>query len=140
MSFDEVISLWQEDRPLYEKLTEHLYVKLYEITSKQGIHVKISTRTKDEISLIKKLYKKKQNDLSYYSSMTDKSGARVVCRFKEDVEAVKEYIQNEFIVIKIDDNIHNLDYNQQGYKSIHFDVKLKENNTSPELYSKIGDL
>ena len=71
---------------------------------------------------MKKLYKK---GFDYYPSMTDKSAARVICKFKQDLQIVKEIIQESFEVINEDNKIHHLDYTKQGYKSILFSAHLR---------------
>ncbi len=98
---------------------------------KKGLNARILSRTKDDASLMKKLYKK---GFDCYPSLTDKSAARVICKFKQDLQMIQEIIMEVFEVINEDNKIHHLDFKEQGYKSIHFDVVLKANSVKPEVY------
>lgn len=140
MSLEEVIELWEKEKELYESFTEHVKSLLDEVIRDQGIMVRILARTKDDVSLIKKLYKKRNLSLEFYSEISDKSAARVICRFKDDTQIVEKCISETFLVLKKEDKIHNLDFDRQGYKSIHFDVRLKKETTPPEIYEKLGNL
>ena len=131
LSKEEVISLWKQDKKCHKILTEKINEILESNVCKQGLNARIFCRTKDDTSLMKKLYKK---GFDYYPSMTDKSGARVICKFKQDLQIVQEIIQELFEVISKDNKIHHLDFKEQGYKSIHFDVVLKADSVEPDIY------
>lgn len=128
---ESVISLWGTDKQYYQMLTNQVNDILESTISGKGINARILARTKDDTSLIKKLYDK---GFDYYPEMTDKSAARIICKFKQDVEIVLDLIRDTFEVIKEDNKIHHLDFKEQGYKSIHFDIVLKANSIDPELY------
>ena len=131
LSKEEVISRWKKDKKCHEILTEKINEILESNVCNKGLNARILCRTKDDTSLMKKLYKK---GFDYYPSMTDKSAARVICKFKQDLKIVKEIIQESFEVINEDNKIHHLDYTEQGYKSIHFDVALKADSVEPNVY------
>lgn len=131
LSKDDVISLWEKDKEYYQKLTEQVEDILKSTIRISGLNARILARTKDDTSLIKKLYSK---GFDYYPEMTDKSAARVICKFKQDVDIVRDLIRNTFEVIKEDNKIHHLDFKEQGYKSVHFDIKLKSGSVDSKLY------
>ena len=131
LSKEEVISRWKQDKKCHKILTKKINEILKSNVCKQGLNVRILCRTKDDTSLMKKLYKK---GFDYYPSMTDKSAARVICKFKQDLQIVQEIIQELFEVISKDNKIHHLDFKEQGYKSIHFDVVLKADSVEPDIY------
>ena len=131
LSKEKVISRWKQDKKNYEMLTEKINEILESNIFNKGLNARILCRTKDDTSLMKKLYKK---GFDYYPSMTDKSAARVICKFKQDLQIVQEIIQESFEVINKDNKIHHLDYTEQGYKSIHFDVALKADSVEPNVY------
>ena len=131
LSKEEVISRWKQDKKSHEILTEKIKEILESNVCEQGLNARILCRTKDDTSLMKKLYKKGFN---CYPLMTDKSAARVICKFKQDLQIVQEIIQESFVVISKDNKIHHLDYTEQGYKSIHFDVRLKADSVEPSVY------
>lgn len=138
ITIDEIISLWRQDKKKYDLFTNQVEFKLNKGLQEQGLDARILARTKDEKSLVKKLYKKR--NLYYYHSMTDKSAARVICKFKQDVILVEKLIDEVFKVENKENKIHNLDFKEQGYKSIHFDVKLKADNTEEAIYAELKDL
>ena len=131
LSKEEVISHWKQDKINHEILTEKINEILESNVCNKGINARILCRTKDDTSLMKKLYKK---GFDYYHSMTDKSAARVICKFKQDLQIAQEIIQESFEVISKDNKIHHLDFTEQGYKSIHFDVVLKADSVESDVY------
>lgn len=131
LSKEEVISRWKQDKKSHKILTEKINEILESNVRKQGLNARILCRTKDDTSLMKKLYTK---GFDYYPSMTDKSAARVICKFKQDLQIVQEIIPELFEVISKDNKIHHLDFKEQGYKSIHFDVILKADSVEPDIY------
>ncbi len=139
MNLESILEEWTKEKPLYEIFTKHIKNVLEEITSNQGILVRIVSRTKDEVSIAKKLYKK---GVKYenYLDMHDKAGARVICRFKEDTQVIAGCIKEEFEVLKEENKSNLLKLNEIGYKSLHFDIKLKKEKTSEEIFKNIGHL
>jgi ppGpp synthetase/RelA/SpoT-type nucleotidyltranferase len=135
---EDVLEQWKNEKQLYDKLGSHVQSYLENCIRQEGISARIITRTKDDKSLIKKLYKK---GFDQYDSIRDKCGARVICKFKQDTEIVHQIVKERFDVDKTDNKIHALNFDEQGYKSIHFDVKLKEERTEEiELYAELKDL
>ena len=139
MTLNTILSDWDTNKHLYKKHSDQLKTVLTNIVDDLGISARIMNRTKNEISIVKKLYKN-GTTFENYENMTDKSAARVICRFKEDTELVAEKIRENFVVIKEEDKSSMLDVKEIDYKSLHFDVKLKEDTTDSELYNKIGNI
>lgn len=131
LSKEDAILLWKNDKEYYQKLTKEVEDILKSIIRRNGLNVRILARTKDDTSLMKKLYHK---GFDYYPEMTDKSAARVICKFKQDVDIVIDLIRDTFEVVKEDNKIHHLDFKEQGYKSVHFDIILKEDSVDSQLY------
>lgn len=131
LSKEDVISSWKQDKINHQILTKKINEILESNVREKGLNARILCRTKDDTSLMKKLYKK---GFDYYPLMTDKSAARVICKFKQDLQIVQEIIQELFEVINKDNKIHHLDFKEQGYKSIHFDVTLKADSVEPSVY------
>ena len=136
LSKEDVIPLWEQDKEYYKRLTEQVDDILRSIIRRTGINARILARTKDDASLMKKLYHK---GFDYYPEVTDKSAARVICKFKQDVNIVQDLIRETFEVIDEDNKKHHLDPESQGYKSIHFDIKLKPDSVDPKLYEALKD-
>lgn len=131
---EDVISLWKDDKDHYAKLTEQVNNILVSGIRRTGLNVRIVSRTKDDASLMKKLYDK---GFDYYPHVTDKSAARVICKFRQDVGIVQDLIRYTFNVLNEDDKKYHLDPESQGYKSIHFDIELKPNSTDSNLYEEL---
>ena len=134
LSKEEILLRWRQDKIDHQSLTEKINEILESNVCNKGINARILCRTKDDTSLMKKLYKK---GFDYYPSMTDKSAARVICKFKQDLQIVQEIIQELFEVISKDNKIHHLDFKEQGYKSIHFDVVLKAGSVEFDVYKSL---
>jgi ppGpp synthetase/RelA/SpoT-type nucleotidyltranferase len=139
MNLESILTKWYEEKPLYEIFTKRIESVLEEIGRSRGILVRVVSRTKDDVSIAKKLYRK---GVTYqnYLEMNDKAGARVICRFKEDTQVIAACIKEEFVVLKEDNKRDLLKLNEFGYKSLHFDIKLKREKTSDEDFEKIGNL
>lgn len=134
LSKEDVIPLWEQDKEYYNKLTEQVEEILKSIIRRSGLNARILARTKDDASLMKKLYHK---GFDYYPKMTDKSAARVICKFKQDVDIIQDLIEESFEVVDKDNKKHHLDPESQGYKSIHFDIELKPNSVDSGLYDEL---
>lgn len=139
MNLESILAEWDKERPRYESFTEYVENFLKEIIQHRGVLVRVISRTKDDISIAKKLYKKSVTHQNYLN-MNDKSAARVVCRFKEDTEIIADCIREEFEVLKEEDKSSLLKLNEIGYKSLHFDIKLKREKTPDEVFQNIGNL
>lgn len=139
MSLESILAEWDKVKPRYEKFTVYIENVLKEIIQREGILVRVLSRTKDEISITKKLYRKSVTYQNYID-MNDKSGTRVICRFKEDTGVIADCIREEFEILKEEDKSSLLKLNEIGYKSLHFDIKLKREKTKDEIFEKIGDI
>jgi putative GTP pyrophosphokinase len=139
MCLDEILKDWDSKKQLHEKFTEYLGSRIEEIVHQRGIMARVVTRTKEDVSIAKKLYK---DGITFqnYLDMADKSGARIICKFKEDVEMVADYIREEFEILKEEDKSSFLKLNEIGYKSLHFDIRLKKEYTSNEIFQDFGEL
>jgi putative GTP pyrophosphokinase len=146
---DKIIDDWEKKQSDYKLLCETIEKNLYDLIQNEGIQVKIDYRSKDTISLARKLIKikldKKTSDkrkkidlFNEYEKLTDKAGIRIICRFIDEIESIAKIIRSNFEVLKEDNKIDHLNYNEMGYKSYHFDVKLKKDLTDHSLFKKIG--
>lgn len=139
MDLRDILEDWEKEKGIYEQFTEYIEKTLRDLLVKHGIQARVVSRTKDEASIAKKLY---GDGVTFqnYSAMRDKSGARVVCRFREDMERAAKYIREEFMILKEEDKSSLLKLNEIGYRSLHFDIKLREEVTSREKFLDLGNL
>ena len=81
----------------------------------------ITCRIKDPISLYKKLIKKEIK----YEDIHDILGFRIICHFPSEVDKVNLFIEKNFIVEHFEKKIDKLKFDQLGYTSDHFEVRIK---------------
>jgi len=140
MTLSEIRSDWARNKEKYEKFQEHVHKDLELIIKKLGIQARVISRTKEIDSIIKKLYKKYQRaEYSDYTNLKDIVGARIICRFKSDTLRVTDEIRKRFSEVNYEDKSNILKYDQVGYKSLHFDIKVRRENTPADLYSLVKE-
>lgn len=112
---------WNREKPLYDKLCQRVVDLLKRHLREQAIFAEVMGRTKDTSSLLKKILKKQCS----YEEVTDKAGARVIVRFRHEVNSVCTAIDEGFDVLRKEDKEEGLGHNQVGYLAVHFDIRLK---------------
>lgn len=118
---------WIEERPQYEEFGNLIKTRLNKALKPGGFWFEVSARAKEVDSLVKKLLKKKKHS---YKSLPDKVGARVILRFRSDIQPALDLIKQALIVKKEDPK--DLGIEKVGYQSVHLDgVSLLEND--PEI-------
>ena len=123
----EIIELWTKEQPLYENLGKKVCEYIKQNITDYELLPEIQYRTKELLSLIKKI-KKKQNEKEYtYHHLKDKLGIRIICTFQEDMIIIDKPIKDSFKIISIEYKQENLDFNKLDYVSNHYDVKIKQN-------------
>jgi len=141
VDIEEAIQRWREEGPRYKELTPYIHEKIKEALFDKSFGEKIESRTKDEGNLIKKIYERSRTDPDYsYDNITDKTGVRVICKFKEDVKLIADIIEPLFDDCERENHGEELRYYEQGYKSVHLDVSFKEDQRGPEELKKFAGL
>ncbi len=131
---------WDIDKPLYEKLGKSLKEHFSQQLSKYEILPEISCRTKDLLSLIKKIQRKRIKKDYNYSDVSDKLGLRIICSFVTDLETVDKWIKEQFIIVSVEYKEDDLDFNELNYTSNHYDLKVKEEKFHIDYFHSIKDL
>lgn len=135
----EIVDLWNEEQPKYENLGKSVcsFIK-YKITDYELLP-EIQYRTKELLSIIKKV-KKKQSKKEYsYHHLKDKLGIRIICAFQEDMIIIDEFLREYFTIIDVEYKKDNLDFNKLDYVSNHYDAKINLNINEFKKYSKLAD-
>ena len=122
-------------RALYDRFAIRLTSLLEEAVLKAGIKIHtINKRTKTLDSFVKDLKKESRSARSKgeleraLSRLTDQAGLRVITYLPTDIEKVGGVIEKEFNVIKkVDVGGDNPSF--LGYRSVHFDVSLRDSRT-----------
>lgn len=123
---EPLLEEYHEKISSYELLTHKMESVLSDIlaTERLTIH-SISSRTKDEPSLRKKI-EKSENRYKNITDITDLSGVRVICLFSDDVDKVGEIVRKNFKVhneLSVDKR-QILDPDRFGYLSLHYIVEF----------------
>jgi ppGpp synthetase/RelA/SpoT-type nucleotidyltranferase len=114
------------EQPTYDKLQKRVVAILRERLRSDGIvPVVVSGRAKNLPNLLKKILKKGYG----YDRITDKAGARIIVRFRHEVEPVLTLVESSFNILSKEDKAEALGHNTVGYSGVHYDVVLK----NPEL-------
>jgi ppGpp synthetase/RelA/SpoT-type nucleotidyltranferase len=114
---------WIKERPEYVSFAELVSKRLKQMLKPGGFWFEVSARAKEVDSLVKKLLKKSHHT---YETLPDKVGARVVVRFRSDIESALKLIRASMVFDKEDPKDPGID--RVGYQSVHLDgVSLPDN-------------
>lgn len=116
---------WLNEEPEYNNLGKEIKDSIINVLKANGISAKVTYRTKDIDSLIKKIARKD----SSYDAIHDKVGVRVVAYFKEQMIIIDKLLKASFIdiIVKREDMSEKLGDSVFGYQSIHYDLCKVEN-------------
>lgn len=134
---DNIVDLWKEDQPKYEELGKVVSTFIRNKITEFEILPEITYRTKDLISIIKKIQKKQKEKDYSFDSLNDKLGIRIICNFLEEMEKADKFLLQYFDIIKSEYKKDNLDFDKLDYISNHYDAKIKLENKE---FSKIKHL
>jgi len=129
LNVKEIIELWESEETYYRALGNTVVEAIREKTLNYEIKPEITFRTKELLSLIKKIKKKEKG----YDEITDKLGVRIICSFNNEIKLVKNVIKSLFIITKIDDKLNIDNFDKLTYRSIHYDVKIKSKLFAPKI-------
>jgi len=84
----DVSERWIKEKPLYDEIGKGVVEVLSAALKNEGIFAKVTSRTKEMDSLVKKIVRKK----SSYEEIHDKVGVRIVIHFKDQLSIVDSLI------------------------------------------------
>jgi ppGpp synthetase/RelA/SpoT-type nucleotidyltranferase len=126
MDVEEARADWIRVRGEYHAFAKVLQDMLRAATHDLGIYAEVTARAKEVHSLVKKLILKPH--LSY-ETLPDKVGARIVVRYRCELDLIETRIREIFNFKSVDDKGENLGSDKVGYQSIHVDcISLKGQN------------
>lgn len=118
-----VIKSFLDVRPVYEQLCTEVEYILRKRVGERAVQTSfIGSRAKTLNSFLEKLTRKHYK--KPFNEVTDFAGARVVCLYNNDINAIAEIIHDEFEVIEEVNKLEELEENKFGYIGRHFIVKL----------------
>lgn len=125
LNINKVVEDWEKDQPIFKNLGETVFLYIKKYITDYEIYPEISQRTKDLLSIIKKI-KKKNKEKSYsYDDLKDKLGIRIICSYQEDLDKIDDFLKTHFHIIKSEYKKDFLDFDKLDYTSNHYDVKVK---------------
>lgn len=134
MDIKNIADIWNTDKSKFEELGSVVAVFIKSTISECELLPEITWRTKDLLSIVKKI-KKKQLEKEYtYNDLNDKLGIRIICSFQEDMEIIDSYLEKYFVIKKREKKKDELDIQKLDYLSNHYDVSIK---TSISPFDKI---
>lgn len=139
-----IIDSWQLEQPKYENIGKVASAFIKHNISEYEIFPEVTFRTKELLSIIKKV--KKNSSIPNYSinDLTDKLGLRIICSFQEELKLIDTFLRKYFTIKKAEYKKENLDFNKLDYVSNHYDVTLncqtKEFKKFTELQSYVFEI
>lgn len=118
--FDELLSKFGNDEKNFKQIQTYVESYLNENLPLLEMLPQVTSRIKDPISLYKKLIKKE----ILYEDVHDILGIRIICHFPSEVDKVNKFIESKFSIVSFEKKIDNLKFDQLGYLSDHFEVKI----------------
>lgn len=137
----KILQEYDSKKITYLELEKKIRDLMESLINKEKITIHaIESRVKDRNSLSKKIDKKEDKYIGL-NEITDTLGLRIVTYFEDDVDRIAEIIKREFYL----DEVNSVDkrdkkYDEFGYSSLHYIIKLKENRSSLPEYSKFNEI
>lgn len=107
------------EKEFFEKLGVLVSDDLRMRVRREGILASITHRSKDTASLLKKMLRKDHQ----YDRVTDKTGVRVVLRYRNEVDIVSKIVEEAYEIIKREDKAEILGLSDVSYRGVHYDVR-----------------
>ena len=115
---------WTAERPQYEAFGRLVAQRLRDSLKPLGVWFHVEARAKTIDSLVKKLLTKQHHT---FESLPDKVGARVIIRYRTDVDQVIKRVRTLFDSNEPEDKERLLGIDRVGYLSVHLDnIRLYE--------------
>jgi len=123
---------WTAERPRYEAFGQLVAQRLRNSLKPVGVWFHVEARAKTIDSLVKKLLTKQHHT---FESLPDKVGARVIIRYRADVDKVVEKVRTLFDSKEPENKEDLLGIDRVGYLSVHLDnVRLHQNDGDAAQY------
>ena len=124
INVQKIVEQWNKEKPIYDKLGAIVCSFIKDKIAEKELLPEINYRTKELLSIIKKI-KKKQSQKKYsYKDLKDKLGIRIICTFQEEMDVVDKFLIENFVIINAEYKQENLDFNKLDYVSNHYDMKI----------------
>jgi ppGpp synthetase/RelA/SpoT-type nucleotidyltranferase len=124
--YQKYIAAYQEEIGAYKtyaKALKYVLEKACRVSIPEAI---VQARPKDVISFAGKWVRKFDKYPNPIRDMTDLCGARVIVQTLEQVNAICQFIEYNFVILDKDDKGFNLGESTFGYRDIHYLIRLNE--------------
>ncbi|MCL3782747.1 hypothetical protein EMN47_20360 [Prolixibacteraceae bacterium JC049] len=109
----------------YDLLGANLTSVLKNILKENSLDfLSVNYRVKDINSFLQKIDRKKYKDP--FEEIEDICGLRIICYYESDIEKVVSVLSKELNILTIENKEELLDYNQFGYRSYHYIIKINK--------------
>jgi putative GTP pyrophosphokinase len=127
LDIKQLSTAWETDLPKYTSLGKIVTAFIQKEITSFELLPEVSCRTKDLLSIVKKIKKKLREGPYGYEDLTDRLGIRIICPFLEDLKTVDDFLNKYFLIKKFEYKRDDLDYNTLDYLSNHYDVCINPN-------------
>lgn len=135
----EIVDLWNDEQPKYESLGKVVSAFIKNKITDYELFPEIQFRTKELLSIIKKV-KKKQSQKEYsYHHLKDKLGIRIICAFQEDMTIIDKFLREFFTIKEVEYKKENLDFDKLDYVSNHYDAQINLDANEFKKYTDFGN-
>lgn len=140
-NLDSLKKEYETNSSQLERFRSALHDQITELAkdTQLALGVALESRVKGFVSLIEKSERTSKPLNSVFHSK-DLVGLRIILLFKKDIEKVKDLIKETFLVMDEEDTGDRLGENQFGYRSFHYQVKVKPEWTKVPSFSGLGNL
>ena len=129
----------RRQRPLFKKFTKKTLGLLKDLLAKKNFsNLTIISKTKKIKSFMDKVRQGEYRDP--LNEISDCSGIRIITRFQNEVDLVKNYLSESLEIIKIIDKRTELGVAEFGYLSLHMIAKLDTNRNKLDEWRDFKEL
>ncbi|MBW7941031.1 MAG: hypothetical protein H3C64_01230 [Candidatus Kuenenia stuttgartiensis] len=139
VNVQEIVDLWNEEQPKYENLGKIVCTFIKNKITDYELLPEIQYRTKELLSIIKKIKKKQSHKEYSYHHLKDKLGIRIICSFQEEMKIIDEFLKRYFTIKNIEYKQENLDFDKLDYVSNHYDVQINLGINEFKSHTELGD-
>lgn len=130
---------YAENKNQYDKLGVNLVQALELLLKENQIEfLVVYYRIKEDSSFVEKI--KRKQYAQPFEQTEDICGIRIICYYLSDIDKIGDIIEKEFEVLERKKMQSLLKSNQFGYRSDHFNVKIKNEWTKAPNYRKLENL
>lgn len=131
-------SEFNNELPNYQKLLDIIRGDLKSYLKNKIKYNKISGRIKHFPNFYEKIERKQYSEP--FGQMEDICGIRIICYYQSDLEIISKIIQDEYKILKSVDKSDLLQFDEFGYRSLHFIVQIRDDKLKISRYKNLENL